>query len=203
MWRLKTPPIGGDGAIRVRLESGSDSMSIGNVIDSWRSNPDFRGFWASSLCSIPFEAYCWEMPPLSRAVLGRPFECVFVESRSLNSLTPNPKPFEEHFTPDASASGVATFESLGRDTLLVAPYPQTARDSYTHLATFMRKAPPVQIDQIWSALAQAVDSRLGERPIWLSTAGLGVSWLHIRVDSRPKYYRYKPYAAIGYWGDQH
>ncbi|MGI9175867.1 MAG: DUF6940 family protein [Rhodothermales bacterium] len=24
--------------------------------------------------------------------------------------------------------------------------------------------------------------------MWLSTAGGGVSWLHVRLDSRPKYY---------------
>src|SRR5438445_13888132 len=67
----------------------------------------------------------------------------------------------------------------------------------------MRKAPATQIDQLWSAIKQAVDSHLSERPIWLSTAGLGVSWLHIRTDSRPNYYRHKPYPAIEYWGNQH
>ena len=30
-------------------------------------------------------------------------------------------------------------------------------------------------------------------PIWLNTAGGGVAWLHIRLDHRPKYYRYLPY----------
>jgi len=179
-------------------------MLIGSVIDSWRSKPEFRGFWASSLRSIPFEAYCWEMPPLSRAVLGRPFECVFVESPGLTSLAPDSNPFEEHFTSDAASSGVAKFESLRRDALLVSLYPHTDSGSYTHLATFMRTAPHVQIDQLWSVVAQAVDLRLRERPIWVSTACLGVSWLRIRFDSRPRYYRHKLYTAMSkYWGNQH
>jgi hypothetical protein len=178
-------------------------MGIGNVIASWRSNPEFRRFWASSLCGIPFEAYCWDMPPLRRADVGRPFESVFVESPSLGWSVPDSGPFEKHFTLDASAIGVvAIFASLGRDAVLIAPYPHAVHDSYTHLVAFMRKAPPTQIDQLWSAVGQAVESRLGEQPIWLSTAGLGISWLHIRIDSRPKYYRHKPYAAIEYWDSQ-
>jgi hypothetical protein len=203
LWRLSTLPIGGGRTVRARLDSESEPISVAVVIDGWRGNPEFRRFWASSLCSIPFKAYYWETPPLSRAVLDRPFECVFVESHNLESLAPDSEPFEEHFTADAAASGVATFESLRRDAVLVAPYPHAAQDSYTHLAAFMRKAPAVQIDQVWSAVAHAVESRLGERPIWLSTAGLGVSWLHIRVDSRPKYYQHKPYTTVDYWGKPH
>jgi hypothetical protein len=203
VWHLTTELAEYRGVLHARLKAGSESMDLGSVIDSWRSNPEFRAFWASALSTIPFEAYYWELPPLSRAVLNRPFECVFAESPTLQSLAPDSESFAEHFTPDASASGVAIFESFGRDSLLVAPYPHANLDSYTHLATFMRRAPSKQIDQIWCAVAQAVDSRLAERPIWLSTAGLGVSWLHIRIDARPKYYRYKPYTAKEYWDDQH
>jgi hypothetical protein len=39
----------------------------------------------------------------------------------------------------------------------------------------------------------AVDEQLGEQPLWLSTAGTGIFWLHVRLDSRPKYYTYQPY----------
>lgn len=36
-------------------------------------------------------------------------------------------------------------------------------------------------------------ARLGVRPVWLSTAGMGVSWLHVRLDARPKYYGFAAY----------
>ncbi len=35
--------------------------------------------------------------------------------------------------------------------------------------------------------------RIGAMPVWLSTAGAGVSWLHVRLDTRPKYYHHGPY----------
>ena len=33
-------------------------------------------------------------------------------------------------------------------------------------------------------------------PVWVSTAGAGVSWLHVRLDDRPKYYGYQPYRNL-------
>jgi hypothetical protein len=38
--------------------------------------------------------------------------------------------------------------------------------------------------------------RLNNKPVWLSTAGAGVAWLHIRLDDRPKYYGYTPFRAF-------
>ena len=35
--------------------------------------------------------------------------------------------------------------------------------------------------------------RIGPLPVWLSTAGGGVDWLHMRLDERPKYYRHLPW----------
>ena len=34
---------------------------------------------------------------------------------------------------------------------------------------------------------------LCEQPRWLSTAGMGIPWVHVRIDSYPKYYRFPPY----------
>ena len=44
-------------------------------------------------------------------------------------------------------------------------------------------------------VAAAVRRRVSDPPVWLSTAGMGVSWLHLRLDSQPKYYRHGPYRA--------
>ena len=35
--------------------------------------------------------------------------------------------------------------------------------------------------------------RVGVKPVWLSTAGAGVAWVHVRLDDRPKYYGYDAY----------
>ena len=33
-------------------------------------------------------------------------------------------------------------------------------------------------------------------PTWVSTAGGGVAWLHVRLDSAPKYYTHRPYTRF-------
>jgi len=36
----------------------------------------------------------------------------------------------------------------------------------------------------------------GGKTFWVSTSGLGVAWLHVRVDSKPKYYSHEAYREI-------
>jgi hypothetical protein len=40
-------------------------------------------------------------------------------------------------------------------------------------------------------------ARVSTTPVWLSTAGAGVAWLHVRLDDRPKYYSHRPYTDGG------
>jgi hypothetical protein len=37
-----------------------------------------------------------------------------------------------------------------------------------------------------------------KEPLWLSTAGQGVFWLHVRLDRYPKYYNHAPYRHAAY-----
>lgn len=104
-------------------------------------------------------------------------------------MEPEPGVFAEHFRQDRD---VVTFGNLGGDAVLVAPCPVGNRD-FSHLAQFTRAASTAQQDVCWHAVGDAVGARMGTRPIWLSTAGHGVAWLHIRLDSSPKYYRHGEY----------
>lgn len=87
------------------------------------------------------------------------------------------------------------FQNLGGDALLIVPAQRGSIECYSHLGAFLREAPSEQKQMLWQAVAGAVQENLSETPKWLSTAGLGVSWLHIRLDSRPKYYNYVPYKS--------
>jgi hypothetical protein len=49
---------------------------------------------------------------------------------------------------------------------------------------------------LWEAVGRVAERRLGTAPVWLSTAGAGVSWLHVRLDDRPKYYAFTPYKTV-------
>ena len=99
--------------------------------------------------------------------------------------------FAEHF--GLQRPSVVTFPNLGADATLVVPCPIGERGCYWHLADFLRRGPVDQIDELWRCVAVAMNDRVGVRPVWLSTAGMGVAWLHIRLDDRPKYYGHAPY----------
>jgi hypothetical protein len=165
-------------------------MTFEEVWQSWQSDESFRDFWIAGLRGNPFEAWCWECPPVHEQNSARPFECVFVSSPSLARMTPEPEVFAGHFH---AKQGVATFGNLGGDALLVAPCPQGPDDGFAHLARFTRIAPAEQQHALWHAVGDAMAARLGFKPTWLSTAGHGVAWLHVRLDSSPKYYRHAEY----------
>lgn len=195
MWSLETQSLE-PGIIAAVVLKGTERMTFAEVISLWRDDETFLAEWVAQLAAIPFDAYCLETPPLTKAMLSRPFECVFVDSPVLATLEADAQPFQEHFR--KSRASVA-FPSLGKDALLVAPSPVSDATCYTHLACFVRTAAKEETDQLWRTVAQALADRLADTPIWLSTAGLGVSWLHVRLDTRPKYYRHRAYASPQYW----
>jgi len=135
MWCLETQSLA-PGVIKAAVLAGNARLTFSQVISLWCNDEMFVAEWVSQLAAIPFDAYCWETPPLSKPVLGKSFECVFVESPALAKLEPD---------------------------------------------------------------SQGLEDRLADTPLWLSTAGLGVSWLHVRLDTRPKYYRHRVYASTQYW----
>jgi hypothetical protein len=104
---------------------------------------------------------------------------------------PDRQAFAEHFA--GAEAGVAVFPNLGGDAIMVVPCPVAEPSAYGHLAAFVRLAPEAQRHALWQAVGKAMARRVGPSLVWLSTAGAGVSWLHVRLDDRPKYYGYEPY----------
>lgn len=192
-WRVRTFSAGAETQRWELLDAQGRTQTFDDVVRGWREREDFRLFWCSSLRNAPFDAYAWECPPVTANTLSRGFDCVFVASPLLARMPADSQAFAEHFRPDQS---VATFANLGGDAVLVAPSPADGGDNYSHLASFVATAPASQQDALWKAVGEACNRRIGTKPVWISTAGLGVAWLHVRLDDRPKYYRHTPYMSV-------
>lgn len=171
---------------------GGSTITFADALNYLRDDEAFRTFLCNLLVASPWTAYRWETPPVSSASISRQFEFVLVVDPGL-VRPPTAEVFGEHFKRAPPQASVVTFDSLGKDAVLIVPCPLVAADTYVHLASFVRHAPKGQIQELWKRVALEMPSRLGSKPVWLSTAGMGVAWLHVRIDQRPKYYSYNTY----------
>lgn len=179
--------------LQTRMHWEGAPISARRAYELCASSEAFRTALLTELARAPFPAYFWETPALTSSSLERPFEYVISDAPGLAGASPEVEAFAEHFDGAADSGDVVSFENLGRDALLVVPCPKAEHVHYAHLAAFVRGAPEAQTHALLVALGNAVLGRVSARPLWVSTAGMGVYWLHVRLDSRPKYYRYAAY----------
>jgi uncharacterized protein DUF6940 len=179
--------------LRFRLLHDGGPLSWSDVVDRWQNDQLFRCFFISILGEAPFPAYFWETPPVTRETINRDFEFVLVESPQLAGVHTDQQAFANHFTATQPGTSVIEFSNLGGDAILVVPCPLGPLSAYSHIRAFAHEAPDEQQHQLWQRVGMAIERRLGTQPVWVSTSGLGIYWLHIRLDSLPKYYTYKPY----------
>lgn len=175
----------------IRLYRDDQPLSFSHYFALLRDDPDFANWYTEQLATSPFTAIFWEHPPLGNSNIDTHAEFVLVDAPMLDTLPPNPEAFRSYFSEEA----VVSFRNIGGDATLVAPSPIDASTNYAHLAAFLRSASAQQVRSLWHRVAVAVVDTLADGPMWLSTSGLGVAWLHVRLDSSPKYYQHQPYTV--------
>jgi hypothetical protein len=180
--------------LKFQIQEKGKLLFYGDVIERWIHDNQFRSFFCFLLDDSGLSSYVWETPPITSNHLNRPFEFVLL-SQPNRSGSPDRETYAQYFNFDADDNGVVTFENLGKDALLVVPSPCKPNVDYSNLAAFLRNAPDTQQHALWRTLGRCAKQRLGPQPLWISVAGGGVAWLHVRLDSYPKYYRYMQYRA--------
>lgn len=180
--------------IRHLLALGDAPLPWAQAMNMLADDAGFREDLTTILAASEYAAYRWETPPVTTARSSRPFEFVLVDSPGL-APHPEPEAFSSHFATAPAGENVLAIPNLGRTATLVVPRPLADPNTYCHLARFVRGAPAAQVHHLWQRVARLVQADLSDRPLWVSTAGGGVSWLHVRIEGVPKYYRYQPYAT--------
>jgi len=175
------------------LLANGQVMSYRDYIAHLCNDKEFRQYFNTRLASSAFTAYRLEAPVLNSSTLDMPFEFVLIDAPHLCLPATDAKTFASHFTDNKT---IVKFKSLGADATLIAPSPDAESDheSHKHLACFVRDAGAERTDALWYAVGQVLLKNKG--PLWFNTEGSGVAWLHIRLDTRPKYYGYAPYSRL-------
>ncbi|CAM9169441.1 unnamed protein product [Pylaiella littoralis] len=197
---------GGGGGSSVSEHDGQSSwrtLGFREVAGLWKSGQgEFVETFVSSITDLPFEAVFWESIPVTRDTQDKPYEYVMVDSPRLAAVAADGSAFAAHLASGKGTNEVVSFRNLRKDARLVVPCEaeQERGANYAHLATFVRTAPREQVVKFFGAVGEALEmeiaSRNDESPVWLSTSGLGVYWLHARLDAVPKYYTHTPYTTL-------
>ena len=182
---------------------GFDEISYAEFIHLLKSeNNDFLMVFFKSLndATDNLSAYFWECVPVSQKLINKKFEFVVTKSEELNNITLDSGPFAKHLADIAIAgTWVGSFPNKGKDAVLIIPsakkdYKKNIID-YKNISQFTKNASQEQKQKFWQEVANRLSRELekNEAPKWLSTHGLGVPYLHVRIDNRPKYYHFEEY----------
>lgn len=178
--------------IRYQLLLENQTLSYSDIIRYWHDDALFRQFFISLLADSPFPAFLWECRPVDANTSQEDFEFVIINAPQLDGVKPDRAAFAEYY----DTIGIVTvFENHGKDSTLIAPVPidDSHDEIYSHIASFMRHAPGHQKHALLVTMAGAIQRSISAFPLWVSTSGLGVYWLHARLDKGPKYYNHLPY----------
>lgn len=171
-------------------------MSWSELREGLENDPAVRAALTDAIQTANGDALYWECCAWP-AGSDPTFEFVLISTNQMVARRTDRSAFAEHFDGE---SLVHTFASLRGDAMLVVPGPVGPPDPmepFGHLAAWIRTADVSQIEAVWIAVAKAIAEWRSQKrtTLWVSTAGGGVPWLHVRLDSRPKYYKHAPYRS--------
>ena len=184
--------VDGGGVIHAQVTINGNRISVRESLQLMADDAAFRQSLTEVMTNCPFTAARFETPAATKKTLDNPFAFVLVDSPGLDRQA-DPSSFARQFDAADPDESVIVFPNLRGDATMIVPRPATHDSSFTHLLDFLRTAPAEHADALWALTGKTMLKQVGLKPLWLSTAGGGVPWLHVRIDERPKYYHYRPY----------
>jgi len=148
-----------------------------------------------------FKTIFFNCPPVTMADLDNVFEVAILNAPDLDGITTDVHTFKNKFV---DKTMVTSFKNINGDAVLVCPVPKKDQpeEIYSSLGPFIQSAGIEQQTAFWCLVAKDLDTLISERTVWLNTAGTAVSFLHMRLDSRPKYYKYMKFASSDYYKEK-
>ena len=124
------------------------------------------------------------------SVLKNNGDCEYKESFRIEPDLPDIQdftPFQEYIT-QSKNKYVISFPNLSNDTILIIPTPKRGKN-YATLYHFSNNSSKTQQREFWRKVAiEARKFMNSQGKVWISVHGLGVSYLHVRISNKPKYY---------------
>lgn len=184
---------GGSAQRLLAMDEAGHPLRHASVIQKWAEDEEFVRRFVRALGDTPYASFFWECPALDARTRDLPYECVLTDAPELARKSADPSAFERAFALLPDDAPIVRFANLSGDAELLAPRPGAAPASCADLARFARSDDWPRQRALFAALGRRLSEPDLPVPVWVSTSGLGVPWLHIRLDRRPKYYTHAPY----------
>lgn len=149
------------------------------------SNPKFRKEIINILKTSKFQEYLFQCDKL---IPNKYFAFTLIDYPALSSKNNlcDYDAFAEHFT---NACKVCVFSNLGKNAILISPNYKNNKNTnttdYKTIASYFKSASDTDLNRLLKTIGENV-----YEGCYLSTHGLGVNYLHVRIEKTPKYYVY-------------
>jgi hypothetical protein len=159
-------------------------MNWETKIENWLSG-DYQTYPQTKLK----KRFFYETSPITKDMKEK-YQALFIECDSLEQIDEDYSSFNQHIE-KAEDQNVTSFYNLSKSAYLIIPIPRKNKQ-FTTIKDFIDNASERQQKNFWKEVAKSIVMMLEKHDkVWVSTHGLGVPYLHIRIDTNPKYYQSK------------
>jgi hypothetical protein len=178
--------------IEISFTEDGKNLTFRELFFLMRDHPiNFHNALKEAVKSLDYPAVFLEFPKINDGKLSERNVCTIIKAHSLLNTEGNPEAFSLSCT-----EKVCKTENLSKDAILIIPN-LTSQHDYGHLYKFLMNCDDnEEIRLFWKAVGESIFKQLDLwSNIWISTSGLGIPWLHLRISRTPKYYHYTPYTV--------
>ena len=137
------------------------------------------------------KSFFWETSCVTKS-LSTEYKEKYIENNELHKMKQNYQSFAKKINA-SQHKDVLSFFNLSKTSLLVVPKPRSNK-KFTTLKQFMDNATEKQQKVFWRKVVSCIHKMLKTHDkVWVSTHGRGVPYLHVRIDTVPKYYLTKQF----------
>jgi len=154
-------------------------MKWNSILDNWKNNKYYK-----------YPTYVKKKFMWNTSVIKDNGNSNFKEKFKIEDNLPEQQNFKafESYINKSKSKYVTSFLNLDKDTLLIIPIPKKNKN-YATLKDFCDNSSITQKKYFWKKVSKLVKKFMkNEKYVWISTHGLGVSYMHIRISNKPKYY---------------
>lgn len=139
------------------------------------------------LKNIPFKYYMLKSPCLKCNVSFQ-FN-INDETHPMSKMKLDCETYKKYFKKNEK---IAIFMNPSGKTKLIVPkmLKNIDKNNYLNISTFSRNSPLTQQIELWrKVFREMIKCDKTNQKCYLNTHGLGIGWLHVRIDKTPKYYK--------------